>query len=537
MSQIENQSEVDLRHYLRILRRRKWLVILAVVVVVGIALAVSLRETPTYQSSAQVMVQSSSYLPPSVFSQSQAANLGIVDPAQIQSEMRIITSTPAREEVRTKLGAAPSVSVSELGQTNIVQITASSADPRRAAEIANAYATAYIDVRRNQNNAALLAAASQLQSKINTLQQQIDALNAKVAAAPQSQQQTLQANLGPQRDNLITEQGLFKQNLDELQVDTGVGAGSAQLISSAQPPTSPSSPRPARNALLGLAIGLVIGVGGAFLREHFDDSVRSRSDVERATNGLPDLGAVPRVRDWTKKGRPLVISLTKPTSPAAEAYRGVRTAISFVSLDRAVRILQVTSPNATEGKTATVANLGAAFAQAGQRVCVCCCDLRRPRLYEFYGLENTTGLTSVVQGETSLFEAVQPVPGVENLSLLASGPRPPNPAELLASPRTVEVMRSLGRMYDLVLVDSAPVLPVTDAAVVTAFADAVMLVVEAGSTTGRAISRTVEILHQVNAPLIGTMLNSVTADTGAGDYYYYRHRYYRYELPEAASHE
>jgi non-specific protein-tyrosine kinase len=185
----------------------------------------------------------------------------------------------------------------------------------------------------------------------------------------------------------------------------------------------------------------------------------------------------------------------------------------------------VTSPSAAEGKTTTLANLSVALAQAGQRVVVSCCDLRRPRIHDFFGLDNAVGLTSVLLGELPISAALQPVPGVKNLWVLASGPLPPNPSELLSSSRTAEVMATLHGHADVVLVDSPPVLPVTDAVVLSSRVDAVLLIATVGVTTGKALRRALEMLNQVDAPVIGTVLNGTTGDGSYG----YGYQYYRYD--------
>jgi capsular exopolysaccharide synthesis family protein len=217
-----------------------------------------------------------------------------------------------------------------------------------------------------------------------------------------------------------------------------------------------------------------------------------------------------------------LVSSAAPSSGAAEAYRTLRTSIQFVALDRPIRIVQITSPVAQEGKSTTLSNLGVVLAQAGQRVVMVCCDLRRPRLHNFFGKENRVGFTSVLLGQTSLADAVQPaLPDQDHLWLLASGPEPPNPSELLASPLTGEVLRTLASEFDVVLVDSPPVLPVTDAAVLSAHVDAVIVVSVAGITGGKDLRRTLELLSHVNAPVVGTVLNGVTK----GAVYGYSYRY------------
>jgi non-specific protein-tyrosine kinase len=241
------------------------------------------------------------------------------------------------------------------------------------------------------------------------------------------------------------------------------------------------------------------------------------------------LGLIPAVKNWKDKTATEVVSLSAPTSPAAEAYRNLRTSVQFLALDRPFRVLEFTSPTAAEGKTTTVANLGVALAWAGQRVIIVCCDLRRPRIHEFFGLSNGVGFTSVLLGQASVTEACQLVPGQERLAVMASGPLPLNPSEVLISGRTGELLDSARAQADIVLLDCPPVIPVTDAAVLSRRCDATFLVASARDTSGRAVGRAVEVLSQVGAPLVGTILNRVTADDGYG--YAPRYEYYPAQGP------
>src|SRR5205807_9418211 len=239
--------------------------------------------------------------------------------------------------------------------------------------------------------------------------------------------------------------------------------------------------------------------------------------------GMPTLGIIPAVEGWKSGEAPRTVSIEEPTSSASEAYRSLRTAIGFIGLDRPLRVIQVTSPSAAEGKTTTIANLAVALSNIGKRVVVVDCDLRRPRIHSFFHVPNDLGFTSVLLGEVPLGDVMQTV-GRRHLMLLASGPLPPNPSELLSSPRTAQVLRALQAEADVVLVDSPPVLPVTDSAVLSAHVDATLLVMRAGVTTRRQLTRAVEVLEQVASPLVGTVLNGVTADEGYG--YAYNYGYY-----------
>lgn len=521
----EVAAEPDLRDYLQVLRRRKTVIVLSVVVVLGIALVLSYLQTPRYAATAKLLLKPRSNQ--SIFG-SNAQSSG--DPARaVQTEIEVIGTEPVQDLVRKAIGTAPPVRVQPVGQTDLVTVRSESTDPKRAGLVANAYARAYIDFRRKQSLDELSAASEEVQTKATGLQKQIDNLGATTAALPAcvdarttpdacSQRTAADATATQRRTTLISQLGLFQQRLDQLQVDSALASGGAQLITPASTPTVPFQPTPKRNAVLAVVLGLLFGVGLAFLVEYLDDSIKGKEDFERAVPGLGVLGLIPAVPDWKAREQCRLVSLSDPTSSGAEAYRMLRTSIQFLGIDREVRVIQVTSASAREGKTTTLANLAVAFASSGLRTVAVCCDLRRPRLHEFFGLDNAVGFTSVLLGDVALAKALQPVPGQERLLVLASGQLPPNPAELLSSSRTADLLRNLAAQVDIVLVDSPPVLPVTDALVLCQRVDSTVLVSSAGTTTRKAVHRAAELLHQVNAPLVGAVLNGVDEQSGYGGY-------------------
>jgi capsular exopolysaccharide synthesis family protein len=518
-SRITRESS-DLRSYLRVLNRRKVTIFVVFVLVVAPVLGYSLSQSKRYTATAAVLIQPNGTPP-----QLGGTNTTTLQPSDIQTQVQLITSAPVKSVVVEKLGRkAPDVSVNPVGQTDVINVAATSARPRDAAAIANAYANAYVDVRRLQAVNSLVGAAQQIQSRITDLDRQIGALNDQVASASSSQRSSVQQSVTPQLNALSNEEAALKTQLGQLQLNSAVQTGSAQVVTPAAIPTSPSSPRTLRNVLVGAAIGLLLGIGVALLRDYLDDSVRTKEEMERAGGGLPVLGVIPSTDNWRDKSVPTVVSLTAPGSPTAESYRALRTSIQFLGTDRPIRRLQITSPSAEEGKTTTVANLGVALAAAGQRVIVVCCDLRRPRIHEFYGLSNNVGLTSVLLGHRSFADGIQPVQSQERLAVLASGNLPPNPSELLQSRQMAQLLQSLEARADIVLLDCPPILPVTDAAALSTHVDATLVVASASGTHGRVLSRALEVLAQVGAPLVGTVLNNVAAK----DTYGYAHKYEYY---------
>lgn len=512
----EETSELELRDYLQVLRRRRAIIAVATLVVVAAALTSSLLQTPLYKASAEILLQSRNT--ESLFDPDTGASR---DPVRaVQTEIRVLQSQPVEELVRKKLGTADRISASPVGQTDVIVIDAKSTDPQRAALVANAYARSYIDFRRRQAVDDLFAAAREIQVKVDDFQAQINALPEPKTGSKDAPDAAAEAR----RTSLLSQQALFKQKLDQLQVDSALKTGGAQLVTEAEIPATPVEPTPKRTGVVALAVGLMFGVGLAFLFEYLDDTIKSKEDVARVTgDDIPTIGLIPSVDVWKDRGAPMVVSLTDPKSPVAEAYRSLRTSIQFIGLDRPLRTVQVTSPAASEGKSTTIANLGVALAQAGQRVVIVCCDLRRPRIHEFFGLSNGVGFTSVLLGDTPLSAAIQRVPGQPRLGLLASGPVPPNPSELLSGRRTVEVLTALQIEADVVLIDCPPILPVTDAAVLSSRVDGTLVVATAGVTTRKELGRAMELLQQVNAPILGTVLNGVGDEDGYG--YSYRYAY------------
>ena len=520
-----NASEITLRDRLGVLRRRLGTIVAITFGFVALAVGLSVISPPVYAASARLLLQPRTT--EDIFNQNVNVRL---DPARaVRNEIEVLKSEAVRTAVRGAIGVAPPIAAAPVGDTDVVAVRAEAGDPAVAARVANAYADAFIAVRRQQALDDLEAAGREVRVKVDELQGQITAIDDAVNAAPPAEREIQRAARAPERQALVSTQALFRQRLDQIQVETPLKSGGAQLVAQATPPLEPVSPKPVRNGMVALFLGGGLAVCVAFLRDHLDDSIKTKDDMEAATAPLPTVGLVPQVAR-AKAAPETVVSLEQPSSPAAEAYRTLRTSLQFLSLDRPVRTLMVTSPNAGEGKTTTIANLGVVFARAGIPVVIVGCDLRRPKVQDLFGLSNAVGLTSVLLGESSVADALQTVPKTKYLRVLASGPLPPNPSELLSLRRTADIISSLTSDRTIVLVDSPPVLPVTDALVLARQVDATLVVCAAGITTQSEAGRALELLQQVDAPLAGAILNGVR--TGGG--YGYGYGGYGYSRPYTA---
>jgi capsular exopolysaccharide synthesis family protein len=510
------ERELTLRDYLQVLARQRLLILITVGVVTFLALAVSLIQKPVYEATTDVLPQTTRA------TGTQSGSTSDTSPSEATQAI-FLTSPTIRNAVQAKLGHAPDVSIGQ-PQPGILSITAKAGGAAAAAHDANTYALVYQTVSEQQAVSQLTAAESDLQQKINQLNLQLANLNSAVAAAPLNSQSVVQAGQAAQRSQISSQLSTYSTQLGSLQL-TALTAGQTgpQVISRAAAPASPVRPKPIENVFIGIVAGLVLGVIIAFFREYFGQTIDSTEDLEALLGDLTVVGVLPEVSAWKDRREARLISSASPHARAAEAYRTVRVALKFLALGNPVRSVQITSPLPLEGKTTTSANLAVTASRAGERVLVLSCDLRRPRLHEFFGLTNDVGLTTVLIDEVALQDAIQwsDGDGEHPIAVLASGPLPPNPSELLASDRMAKLVRSLVNEYDLVLVDGPPVLPVVDALILSGLVDATLILATVGKTKKHAVERSLELLHQVDAPVAGGILNAMPERYGYGYGYGY----------------
>lgn len=317
--------------------------------------------------------------------------------------------------------------------------------------------------------------------------------------------------------------------LKESNLAAGLNTASVNVIDEALLPLGPVSPDVQGNVMISSALGLLVGVLAAFIFDSLDDTLRTTDDVE-LFSGLLSIGAIPhfqtlpRGRQETMGEEPgerrRLISITAPASPTAEAYRALRSSILLSAIDNPLRALVVTSAFMSEGKSTLSANIAVMLAQRGERVLIVDADLRRSTLHLLFGLRRPAlGLTNLLSRQTDDSVILHPLAQVPTLAYLPAGAVPPNPAELLASHRMAEMMRQWTEQYDRVIIDTAPILAVSDSLAPAARADAVLLVVRAGVTRKKALMRTREMLRRVNAHLLGAVVNDI--DMRKDSYYNY----------------
>lgn len=354
----------------------------------------------------------------------------------------------------------------------------------------------------------------------------------------------------------------MQSRLKETEIAEAVEDPSVRIVDLAILPMSPIRPRKQLNFTISIFLGFVLGLGAVFLRDRLDQAVHTREDVQQAT-GVPVLGFIPSIQGngsrpfpWfsrmrrkgtagvgslmsmstaaPSKGDPRMVTRTDPRNPVSEAYRGMRTNITFARPDHPARSLLFTSPMPGDGKTTSAANLAVTLAESNLRVLLVDADLRRGVLNQVFGFDRDPGLSNVLLNPEDLDSAIRRVElGSHGFDFLSTGSIPPNPAELLASQRMKDVLARFGKCYDMVIFDSPPLNLVTDAAVLGAQVDGVLLVARAGVSTAAALEFAMEQLRNVRAPTLGTVLNDIDfvrdvryySSYGSYGYSYYEYYY------------
>ena len=502
------------RTYLQVLRRRKWIFLLALILVPLIAVALSLRQTPLYQASAQVLLKYQNLA--GGISGIQDVSGVYQDPTRIAATQAKVAMVPAvADRVAAAVGLRrttagdflANASVSVQSDADILDFRHTDRNRIRAARLATEHARQFIAYRQELDTANITAAQKELRQRIQQLQASGATGSAAYAKLVESAQQL--RTLGA----LQTSNATLVHPAD----------GAAQI-----------QPRPVRNGIFGFALGLILGLGLAFLVEALDTRIRSANDVAERL-GLPLLARLPEPPRRLRK-KNLLTMLAEPTSMRAEAVRLLRTNIEFVNLDRDARAIMITSAVEREGKSTTIANLAIAEARAGRRTLLVDLDLRRPLLHRFFDLEGP-GLTDVVLGHASLEEAIKQIPLAHPkakdvtrssrngrvdlggfLHVLPAGHLPPDPSEFIGSPRLTQLLDSLREQADVVYVDAPPLLHVGDALALSSKVDGMVVAVRLDIARRPMLTELARVLERVPAAKLGFVLTNAEGEDGYGGY-------------------
>ncbi|MCT2140676.1 polysaccharide biosynthesis tyrosine autokinase [Dietzia cinnamea] len=460
---------MDLRDLLSVLRAR-WIVIVAATLIGGLlALGTSLLTPPSYQAKVQF------YVTVAGGDSAAAAYQGSLGAQQrVQSYAALVKSTDITRQVVDAAGA-------ELTPAQVAENTTASADAKTVL------------------------------------------LNIAVTDSDPERALSLAEGFGE----------VLPEAINQLETPDGGGPALAKLTVVNPPalPTTPVAPKTEQNVAIGIVLGLLGGIGLVLLINTLDRRVKSKDQLERLTNTAV-VGSIPfRKPEDKEKGAEHVVPFREGHSPAAESFRRLRTNLQFLNVDNPPRVFVVTSSVAAEGKTETAINLSLALAEAGNRVLLIEADLRRPLVVSYMSMPDKVGFTNILLGQAEFADVVQETRH-QGLDLLACGPLPPNPSELLASDMARYLFEDLRAKYDYVIVDSPPLLPVTDGALLAGLTDGALLIVCVNRTTSEQVTQAVDNLAKADATLLGlvTVANR-PAQKGAADYY---NSYYSSKSPSGA---
>jgi receptor protein-tyrosine kinase len=464
---IQDHVEIDVRRYIRLLKKRAWIFGLALIGTISVAVLLTARADRVYQVHATLFVGQRQISVAQLASGVQVANLS----AQLLRSYAEIIQSRSIAERAVSHGGLTLTPAQVLGglraepilDTQVIRLIYRASDPLLAQRAANAVAETFV------------------------------------------------AEIG--------------------RLETPDAAGSepavrVSIIDRAVASSSPVSPSPRRNIALAVVLGLLAGGGIAVLVDRLDVSVKNPEELEQM--GIPVLGSVPSLDTHGED-----VYLERDTQGlGGEAFRKLRTSIGFAGLESPVKTLLVTSSVAAEGKTTLALNLATAYAMGGFRTLLLEADLRRPSLHRMFGMNGTRGLTTTLVGVVPLSEAVLHT-DIRNFSVMLAGAIPPNPVELLSSEQMSEVVERLRRMFDIIVVDSPPIIPVADPAALAGRCDGVVVVARAGKTDRRRLVDAAQIVHRAGGRLLGVVLNFQRPGDSPYDYQYYQYGYRAENLPSA----
>ena len=513
----EQDDSETIRDYLLLFWRWAWLIILAGILAGVVSFVVSMRMDPVYQAKSTVLITDSSVTKSTDYSSLMASERL----TRTYSEM--MTSQTVLAEVSQLLGLniplvdlTKMISVAPLRDTQLIELSVKSTDPEQAARIANTLVGVFIDQVQGIQSSRYSQSKTSLQNQLTDMERQIQLFNEQLdEAADQAERERLDSKLSQYQQiysNLL-------MSFEQVRLAEAQSSSSISQIEPASVPLMPVSPNVLRNTVLAVAVGMMLAAGGLVAREALDDTIKSPRDIQRLFN-LPVLGVISR---YTIPDAYLITDY-QPRSPVSEAYRMLRTNIQFANIDQPVQTLLVTSAEPLEGKTTIAANLAVVNAQNGRDVTLIDCDLRRPTIHRRFRLPNQKGFSTLFISTLDALDDIRQVTSIPHLSVLTTGPLPPNPAELIASRRMGEILKRIQSRGDMIIIDTPPTLAVTDASILAPVMDGVVLVMTPGVTKRMAARQMVEQLSRVGGKILGVVFNNFNENRAS--YNYRSNKYY-----------
>lgn len=513
------EEGIDLRQYFSLFLHWAWLIILAALIAGAAAYFFSQRMTKIYESTTTALVNEApatkttdyssvmmSEQLTSTYSKMMAKDNVL---AEVAKELKLTLSVDALKEM---------ITVTPVTDTQLITVSVQSTDPVLSANIANTIVTVFASQIQDIQTQRFSQSESSLKKQLDDLEAQLTTYETQANNAfSDADKERLDSKVTQYRElysNLL-------QSYESVRLSEAQSVSSVVQVEQASPDATPIKPKVLQNTLLAAVIGFLLASGVIVAREALDDTIKAPEDISRKFK-LPVLGVI----NHHNPSKDAPITITDPRSPTAEAYRALRTNVNYASVDKPLRTIMVTSSEPGEGKTTTISNLGVVLAQNGYNVILTDCDLRHPRVHKYFGLSNRSGLSSLFAQSTDILNGTRQSTAVEHLTVVSSGLLPPNPAELLGSQKMQRILGTMRQSADIVLIDTPPILAVTDAAVLAPTLDGVLIVVRPGKTRASALRMTIEQFRQVNANILGIVLNDI--DLRGKPYAYRYHNYHNY---------
>jgi capsular exopolysaccharide synthesis family protein len=513
-----NSDTINIVKYLVLLWHWAWLIILAFIIAGGAAYLISKLIPPVYQAKTTVLVD-------------MAPSNKLIDYSSLQLSSQLtqtysqmITKSPVLDEVAKRLGLVAvdpkTVSAKPVTSTQLITILTESTNPQKAADIANMMVTVFADQVQSLQASRFSESEESLQTQMADIQTKLKESNDQLAvttdATEKDRLETMIANYSQTYSSLL-------QSFEQVRLSEAQTASSIVQIEPAIVPDAPIRPRIFLNVAVASLASAVLVCAIVIGLDLMNDTVKTPEEISSKL-GLPVLGAISH-HSRNENGP---ITESQPLSPISEAFRTLRTNVKYAGagLQKPLRSILVTSAQPGEGKTEILVNLGIVLAQNKMRVLLMDADLRRPALHRRLELDNLIGLSQVfVHPELGMSYSFQPT-RINGLSAITSGDTPPNPSELLGSQLMGTIMGELKNTYDIILIDTPPALAVTDAAVLLPYIDGVLLVIKPGVTNMAAIQRLVGQFRQLNAYILGVVLNDINLSNSTYGFYYKHYKYY-----------
>lgn len=527
---------MNLHQLLRIGRRWWWLLLLAPLICGTVAYSVGNRQLPLY--SATVVLKINPPVGPSGgYSALQfAQNL-------TETYRREIVMSPVLDQVINQLGLPydsddleRKSSSTAVTDTQLIRLSVSDTDPDQAALIANTIANTFIAKLNGETTARFTAIQGALREQTDTIQTELDAIEAEIARLD-TMQNADDAAVQDQLASLRIQMGQLQQQLTDLQlqsrsIGTDLVTSQTQVTISdpAIPPRVPYAPRVLFNSVLAAIVGFLIAAGAVALLQFLDNTVQGTTDIRALTGGslLATIATLPKL----KPGVDQLYVVSHPRSPAAEAIRLLRANLDFAAVVQPITSLAVSSTGPGEGKSTVTANLAVVMAQAGFSVVVIDADLRNPSQHQIFGVPNDRGLTTLLLQPETRWQDFGARVSATGLMLIPSGPIPPNPADLLSIDRLPVLLSQISKEADIVLLDTPPILTVSDPLLIGAKTDGMLLLTRAGHTRRDRLQMGVMTLQQAGIRLIGVVINQQSSRSGEP---YYTYGNYGESSPKPAS--